>query len=192
VAILTKAKPIQIIHDLGIPKHDQEGRTITAEFEKFYLVACYVPNAGQKLDRLAYRTKEWDPDFRNFLVELNKKKPVILCGDLNVAHHEIDIANPAGNKRSAGFTVEERAEFTKLLDLGFVDTFRNLYPKVVKYSYFNMRGSARKDNKGWRLDYFVASKILIEGGSVEDSIINNDIFGSDHTPIELKLNLSKI
>lgn len=203
--------------DLGIKEHDQEGRTLTVEFEKFYLVACYVPNAGQKLVRLDYRTKKWDIAFKEYLNKLKVKiirliflyiffcllffayffclkatKHVILCGDLNVAHEEIDISNPKGNLRSAGFTVEERAEFTKLLATGFVDTFRRLHPKEVKYSYWSARSNARKENKGWRLDYFVVDDDLFKKGGVKESEIQNEIMGSDHCPIEITLELNKI
>lgn len=135
VAIFSKIKPISVKEGIGKKEHDEEGRTLTLEFEKFYLVACYVPNAGQKLVRLAYRTKKWDPDFKNYLDDLKKSKHVILTGDLNVAHNEIDISNPKGNERSAGFTIEERTEFGKLLNDGWIDSFRHLYPKEVKYRY---------------------------------------------------------
>lgn len=135
VAIFSKIKPISVKEGIGKKEHDEEGRTLTLEFEKFYLVSCYVPNAGQKLVRLAYRTNKWDPDFKNYLDDLKKSKHVILTGDLNVAHNEIDISNPKGNERSAGFTIEERTEFGKLLNDGWIDSFRNLYPKEVKYRY---------------------------------------------------------
>lgn len=184
VAILSRYKPLSVKADIGIPEHDQEGRTLTLEFEKFYLVSCYVPNAGEKLVRLDYRTKKWDPAFRNYLNELKKKKSVILCGDLNVAHHEIDIANPKSNLKSAGFTVEERQEFTNLLKTGFVDSFRELYPKEVKYSYWSLRSNARATNKGWRLDYFVIDEDGFKK-ACQDSQINNSVMGSDHCPIEL-------
>lgn len=190
-AILTKVKPIDVKYDLGIVEHDLEGRTITLEFEDFIIVACYVPNAGQKLDRLTYRTKEWDVDFRKYLknLEQTRNKCVILCGDLNVAHHEIDIWNAKGNKKSAGFTVEEREEFTNLLNLGFVDSFRRLHPKEAKYSYWNLRSNARAENKGWRLDYFVVSEALMD--AVEESDMLNKVTGSDHCPLKLFLNLHK-
>lgn len=191
VAVFSQYKPLSVKADLGIPEHDQEGRTLTLEFEKFYLISCYVPNAGEKLVRLSYRTKKWDIAFRDYLNELKKKKHVILCGDLNVAHHEIDISNPKGNLRSAGFTVEEREEFTKLLETGFVDSFRELYPKEVKYSYWSMRSNARASNKGWRLDYFVVNKDCFDKG-VKDSQINNNIHGSDHCPIELTLKVKEL
>ena len=143
-----------------------------------------MPNAGQKLDRLSYRTLEWDSDFRNYLKDLEKnKKSVILCGDLNVAHQEIDIFNPKGNKRSAGFTDEERNEFTNLLKMGFVDSFRKLYPNKIEYSYWSARSNARQENKGWRLDYFVVSEKFMD--KVEDSKILNQYLGSDHCPLEL-------
>jgi exodeoxyribonuclease III len=191
-AIFSKVKPVDVKFDLGITKHDLEGRTITVEFDKFIVVACYVPNAGQKLDRLDYRTKEWDLDFRAYLknMEQIKQKCVILCGDLNVAHKEIDISNPKGNLRSAGFTVEERKEFTNFLEMGFVDSFRQLHPTEVKYSYWNMRSGARKENKGWRLDYFAVSASLMS--SVEESDMLSKVMGSDHCPLILKLNLPTI
>ena len=184
-AILTKVKPLEVKYDLGIMEHDLEGRTLTAEFEHFILVACYVPNAGQKLDRLSYRTKKWDVDFRRYLknLETSKNKCVILCGDLNVAHHEIDISNPKGNLRSAGFTVEERTEFTNFLNEGFVDSFR-------KYTYWNLRSGARASNKGWRLDYFAISEVLMD--AVEESDMLSQVMGSDHCPIKLVLDLPKV
>ena len=186
VAIVSKHKPISVKYDLGIKKHDLEGRTITAEFEHFYLVSCYVPNAGDDLGGLPYRTEQWDPDFRNYLNELRKKKHVILCGDLNCAHKEIDIHNPKTNLKTAGFTPQERKTFGELLDSGFVDTFRHFYPEEQKFSYFSIRFNNRATNKGWRLDYFLVDK---EGlPSIKDSIINDKIYGSDHLPIELVLN----
>lgn len=191
-AILTKVKPLDVKFDLGILEHDLEGRTITMEFENFIIVACYVPNAGQKLDRLEYRTKKWDIDFRNYLkgLEVTKNKCVILCGDLNVAHHEIDISNPKGNLRSAGFTIEERNEFTNFLKEGFVDSFRKLHPTDVKYSYWNLRSGARATNKGWRLDYFAISECLMD--AVLESDMCSSVMGSDHCPIKLYLDCSKI
>ncbi|CAD8184634.1 unnamed protein product [Paramecium pentaurelia] len=190
VAIASKVKPISIKCDIGIDKHDKEGRTLTAEFEKFYLVACYVPNAGQKLERLDYRTKEWDVDFQNYLEDLKKKKPTILCGDLNVSHHEIDLANPAGNKKTAGFTQQERDQFTNYLQKGWIDTFRHLHPKEVKYSYFSARNNSRQENKGWRLDYFIINKEVTNAIIVSD--INTNIEGSDHVPIECEVDLRKL
>jgi len=189
-AIFSKIKPINVTYDIGIPKHDGEGRTITAEYEKFFLVATYIPNAGQKLERLGYRTKEWDADFRKYLKSLEAKgKPVIWCGDLNVAHNEIDISNPKGNLKSAGFTKEERAEFATLLGMGFVDTFRKLYPSKVEYTYWSARGTARAENKGWRLDYFVVSESIFP--SVVDCGAQKNVMGSDHCPLQLVLNLDK-
>ncbi|KAL4429737.1 hypothetical protein ABPG74_001423 [Tetrahymena malaccensis] len=184
-AIFSKVEPISVQFDIGTKKHDQEGRTITLEYDKFYLVACYVPNAGQGLKRLDYRVKEWDLDFQKFLNDLKSKKNVILCGDLNVCHQEIDIAKPKGNEKSAGFTKEERAEFTKFLSQGWVDSFRKKYPTKVQYSYWNLRSGARKTNQGWRLDYFVVNEKFYP--FIQDSTINNDIMGSDHCPIELKI-----
>lgn len=191
-AVLTKVKPLSVKFDLGIIEHDLEGRTITLEFPDFVLVACYVPNAGQKLDRLVYRTKQWDLDFRKYLknMEQSKNKCVILCGDLNVAHEEIDIWNASGNKRSAGFTIEERTEFTNFLKLGFADSFRKLHPTTVKYSYWNLRSNARAENKGWRLDYFVVSDALL--GAVTDSDMLTKVTGSDHCPLKLFLDVSKV
>jgi len=186
VALISKYKPISVKFGLGIEKHDQEGRTITAEFEHFYLVSCYVPNACVKLTRLSYRTQEWDPDFREYLRELKKKKHVILCGDLNCAHQEIDLHKPKGNEREPTFTPEERKEFGVLLDSGFVDTFRDIHPEEQKFSYFSLRFNCRAQNKGWRLDYFLVDKDGMS--SVKDSSINENIYGSDHLPIELRFN----
>ncbi|CAD8079224.1 unnamed protein product [Paramecium primaurelia] len=190
VAIASKVKPISVKCDIGVDKHDQEGRTLTAEFEKFYLVSCYVPNSGQKLERLDYRTKEWDVDFQNYLEELRKKKPTILCGDLNVSHHEIDLANPAGNKKTAGFTQQERDQFSNYLQKGWVDSFRHLHPKEVKYSFFSARNNCRQENKGWRLDYFIINKEASDAIIVSD--INLTVHGSDHVPIECEVDLRKL
>ena len=182
--IASKYKPISVLLDLQIEKHDQEGRAVTLEFEHFYLISCYVPNAGEGLRRLDYRTNEWDVELRKFVSELKKKKHVILCGDLNVAHQEIDLFDPKGNRnKSAGFTDREREGMTNLLNEGFVDTFRELYPKTVKYSWWSMRTGARKVNRGWRIDYFIIDKEGMK--SVVDSTINNNIHGSDHCPVEL-------
>lgn len=191
-ALFSKVRPLDVSFDLGITKHDQEGRTITAEYEKFIVVACYVPNSGQHLSRLDYRTKEWDIDFRAYLkkLETTKNKCIILCGDLNVAHKEIDIHNPKGNLKSAGYTVEERKEFDNLLTQGFIDSYRELHPKEVKYSYWNMRSNARKENKGWRLDYFIVSKSLLP--AIKDSNIMDKVIGSDHCPANLDLIQEKI
>jgi len=184
--IMTKFLPLNVTNGIGISKHDNEGRTITLEFDSFFLVTCYVPNAGEGLKRLSYRTKEWDLEFRAYLEGLRKKKDVILCGDLNVAHHDIDISNPKGNLKSPGFTVEERSEFTKFLNLGYVDTFREKYPSLVKYSFWSARSNARETNKGWRLDYFIINKEA--GKRCLDSEILNDYHGSDHCPIKLRFN----
>ncbi|CAD8186241.1 unnamed protein product [Paramecium octaurelia] len=190
VAIASKVKPISVKCDIGVDKHDQEGRTLTAEFERFYLVSCYVPNSGQKLERLDYRTKEWDVDFQNYLEGLRKKKPTILCGDLNVAHHEIDLSNPAGNKKTAGFTIQERDQFSNYLQKGWVDSFRHLHPKEVKYSFFSARSNSRQENKGWRLDYFIINKEASDAITVSD--INLTVEGSDHVPIECEVDLRKL
>ena len=190
-AVFTKIKPINIIHDIGVEDHDREGRTITLEFEKFYLVTWYVPNAGSELDRLSYRVGEWDVEFQKFLANLESKgKPIILCGDLNVAHGDIDIYRPKGSHKYAGFTPEERKSFGDFLEKGYIDTFRNLYPKTQKFSYWSARGRARAENRGWRLDYFVVSKSIEK--QVKDSEIHGDIDGSDHCPISINLDPSKI
>ena len=184
-AIVSKVLPISVKFGIGHKTHDQEGRTITAEYENFYLVSCYVPNAGDKLQGLDYRVSKWDVDFKNYLDELKKKKHVILCGDLNVAHGDIDIYESKGKNKMAGFTPQERKSFTDFLDSGYVDTFRHFYPDLKKYSYFSIKHSMRDTNRGWRLDYFVIDKEGLRG--VKDSLINEKIFGSDHLPIELKL-----
>lgn len=182
-------QPKNVTYDFGIPKHSQEGRVVTAEFDKFNLVAVYVPNAGvDGLKRLNYRVKEWDADFQKYLkdLETRTKNPVILTGDLNVAHNEIDIFGPKGKERRAGFTVEERTSFGGFLDKSeFVDTFRHLYPKMAKYSYWNLRSGAREKDQGWRLDYFVVSKQMMN--AVVDSEINNEFHGSDHCPLSLTI-----
>ncbi|KAL3682047.1 hypothetical protein R1sor_000069 [Riccia sorocarpa] len=183
-ALISKVKPILVRHGLGIPHHDQEGRLITAEFDKFYLVAGYVPNAGQKLENLEYRTGDWDSSVSQYLKELEKKKPVIYAGDLNCATDDIDISNPAGNRRNAGFTNEERESFkTNYLEKGFVDTFRQQHPKVVGYTFWSYRSGARSKNNGWRLDYFLASEGLMD--QIHDSYMRPDVIGSDHCPIGL-------
>ncbi|MCO5600285.1 hypothetical protein L7F22_054395 [Adiantum nelumboides] len=187
-AVISRIKPLSISYGIGIPKHDSEGRVITVEFEKFFLVTCYVPNSGQKLERLVYRTQDWDLSLGMYLKELEKKKPVILTGDLNCAHQEIDIYNPAGNRRSAGFTDEERISFEKnFLYNGFHDTFRKLHPNRVAYTYWGYRTAARPKNHGWRLDYYLASDSLLE--LVHDSYTLPDVEGSDHCPIGLTLKM---
>ncbi|WCJ33402.1 DNA-(apurinic or apyrimidinic site) endonuclease chloroplastic [Euphorbia peplus] len=187
-AIISRVKPLSVSYGLGIPDHDSEGRIVTAEFDSFYLICAYVPNSGDGLRRLSYRVTEWDLSLSNYMKELEKSKPVILTGDLNCAHQEIDIFNPAGNKRSAGFTEEERKSFTEnFLSRGFVDTFRKQHPNVVGYTYWGYRHGGRKTNKGWRLDYFLVSESI--AGKVHDSYIVPDVMGSDHCPIGLVLKI---
>ncbi|XP_058728240.1 DNA-(apurinic or apyrimidinic site) endonuclease, chloroplastic-like isoform X1 [Vicia villosa] len=187
-AIISRIKPLSVRYGLGISDHDSEGRLVTVEFDTFYLITGYVPNSGDGLKRLSYRVTEWDPALSNYLKELEKSKPVVLTGDLNCAHEEIDIYNPAGNKRSAGFTDEERKSFeTNLLSKGFVDTFRRQHPGVVGYTYWGYRHGARKFNRGWRLDYFLVSESIAD--KVHDSYILPDVIGSDHCPIGLVMKL---
>lgn len=186
-AVFTRIKPISVMNGIGIEEHDQEGRVITAEYEKFYLVCCYTPNSQRELARLAYRMT-WEDAFRNYLLELDSKKPVILCGDLNVAHNEIDLKNPKTNRKNAGFSDEERAKMTELLESGFTDTFRYLYPDAVdEYSWWSYMGKARDRNVGWRIDYFITSKHLDK--NIKDARIHQQIFGSDHCPVELDIDL---
>ncbi|KAL0316779.1 UNVERIFIED_CONTAM: DNA-(apurinic or apyrimidinic site) lyase, chloroplastic [Sesamum radiatum] len=187
-AIISRIKPHSVRYGLGISDHDSEGRLVTVEFDNFYLLCGYVPNSGDGLRRLSYRITQWDPSLSNYMKDLEQSKPVILTGDLNCAHQEIDIWNPAGNRRSAGFTDEERQSFqTNFLDRGFVDTFRKQHPDVVGYTYWGYRHGGRKTNKGWRLDYFLASESIIK--QVYDSYILPDVAGSDHSPIGLILKL---
>lgn len=184
-ALFTKHKPLSVTNGIGIEEHDQEGRVITAEFEKFYLVTCYTPNSKRELLRLDYRM-EWEDDFRSYLLKLNESKPVVLCGDLNVAHKEIDLKNPKTNRRNAGFTDEERNKMTELLAAGFTDTFRHLYPDTIEaYSWWSYMGKAREKNTGWRIDYFITSKSLDK--NIKEAKIHPQIFGSDHCPVELDL-----
>ena len=186
-AIFAKVPAISVAYGIGIPEHDTEGRVITLEYENFYLVTCYTPNAQQELARLNYRM-DWEDAFLSYLKELDAKKPVILCGDLNVAHKPIDLKNPGSNKRSAGFTDEERGCFTRLLDNGFVDSFRHLYPDVTDaYSWWSYRFSARAKNVGWRIDYFVVSSRLAD--KIKEATIHPDIFGSDHCPVGVDLDI---
>ncbi|MCF0157533.1 exodeoxyribonuclease III [Veillonella caviae] len=186
-AVFTRIKPISVTNGIGIEEHDQEGRVITAEYEKFYLVCCYTPNSQRELARLDYRMT-WEDAFRNYLLELDAKKPVILCGDLNVAHNEIDLKNPKTNRKNAGFSDEERAKMTELLESGFTDTFRYLYPDAVdEYSWWSYMGKARDRNVGWRIDYFITSKHLDK--NIKDARIHQQIFGSDHCPVELDIDL---
>lgn len=184
-AVFTKKEPIAVAYDLGMEKHNDEGRAITLEFEDFYLVTAYTPNAQRGLARLDYRM-EWEDDFRRYLVELDKKKPVILCGDLNVAHEEIDLKNAKSNVGNAGFSDEERGKMTELLESGFVDSFRHLYPEVTgAYTWWSYMFHARENNAGWRIDYFIVSDNLKD--KIQDSKIHSEIMGSDHCPVELDI-----
>ena len=186
-AIFTRHEPISVSYGLNIPEHDTEGRVITLEYGNFYLVTCYTPNSQNELARLSYRM-QWEDAFRSHLIELDQKKPVILCGDLNVAHEEIDLKNPKTNHKNAGFSDEERNKMTELLDAGFTDTFRYFYPTAENiYSWWSYRFKAREKNAGWRIDYFITSKRL--DTQLKDAAIHTDIFGSDHCPIELTINL---
>ena len=184
VAVFTKTEPLSVTYGLGVEDHDHEGRVITAEYEDFYLVCCYTPNAQNELKRLDYRMT-WEDAFRAYLQKLDAVKPVILCGDLNVAHQEIDLKNPKTNRRNAGFTDEEREKMTDLLSAGFSDTYRTLYPEKVEYSWWSYRFKAREKNAGWRIDYFIVSDRLMD--RVADAKIHTEVFGSDHCPVELTL-----
>ena len=183
-AIFTRHQPVSVNYGIGIDEHDHEGRVITLEMSDFYLVTVYTPNAQDELRRLDYRMR-WEDDFQAYLRELDKRKPVIVCGDMNVAHEEIDLKNPKTNRRNAGFTDEERAKFTQLLFTGFTDTFRWLYPEEVTYSWWSYRFQARQKNAGWRIDYFVVSDRLRP--RIADAKIHTQILGSDHCPVELDL-----
>ena len=186
-AIFTKKEPLAVTNGIGIDEHNTEGRVITLEFEDFFFVTCYTPNSQYELKRLDYRMK-WEDDFREYLLRLNKKKPVILCGDLNVAHNEIDLKNPKRNRKNAGFSDEEREKMTTLLNSGFTDSFRYLYPdKEGIYSWWSYRFNARKNNAGWRIDYFITSDSIKD--KIIDSKIHTDIMGSDHCPVELDIDL---
>lgn len=186
-AVFTKEEPLDVIYGMEIEEHDKEGRCITLEFENFFLVTCYTPNSQNELKRLDYRMK-WEDDFRSYINSLDKKKPVVLCGDLNVAHKEIDLKNPKTNRKNAGFTDEEREKMTVLLDSGFIDSFRYLYPdKEGIYSWWSYRFNARKNNAGWRIDYFITSNSIKD--KIEDAKIHTDILGSDHCPVELDINI---
>ena len=185
-AIFTKHQPLSVSYGIGVEEHDHEGRVITLEMPAFYLVTVYTPNSQDGLRRLDYRMT-WEDAFQAYLQELDKKKPVVVCGDMNVAHEEIDLKNPKTNHKNAGFTDEERRKFTELLSKGFLDTFRTLHPEQVTYSWWSYRGQARKNNAGWRIDYFVTSQRLrpqLLGAS-----IHTDILGSDHCPVELQLDI---
>lgn len=184
-AILTKSVPISVTYDMNIEEHDQEGRVITAEYDKFFLVTVYVPNSGEGLKRLDYREK-WDADFLKYVLDLNSKKPVIIAGDLNVAHTEKDIANAKKNyNKSAGYTQREIDGFNRLLNSGFSDTFRHFHPDEIKYTYWSNFFNSRAKNVGWRIDYFVVSNSLIN--QVKEATVSNEFMGSDHCPIELKI-----
>lgn len=183
-AIYTKHKPLSVALGIGVDEHDHEGRVITLEYADFYLVCVYTPNSQNELRRLDYRMK-WEDDFRAYLLRLDATKPVIVCGDMNVAHEEIDIKNPKTNHHNAGFTDEERQKFTTLLDSGFVDTFRTLHPDDVVYSWWSYRFHAREKNAGWRIDYFLVSNRLAD--RVAGASIHTEIYGSDHCPVELTL-----
>ena len=186
-AIFSKKKPIKVTYGIGIEEHDKEGRIITLEFEKFFIVNCYTPNSKRELERLDYRMT-WEEAFKQYLENLDKDKPVILCGDLNVAHKEIDLKNPKTNRRNAGFTDEERGKMTELLEAGFTDTFRYLYPdKENAYSWWSYMAKAREKNIGWRIDYFIVSKSI--ENKIEDSIIYSEVMGSDHCPVGLKIKI---
>lgn len=182
-AIFTRHKPLSVSYGLGIDQHDHEGRVITLEMPRFYLVTAYVPNSQDELRRLDYRMT-WDDDFRHYLTTLAASKPVVVCGDLNVAHREIDLRNPSSNRRNPGFTDEERAKFGQLLDAGFTDTFRHFNPDAVgAYSWWSYRFHAREKNAGWRIDYFLVSDALVP--ALRSASIRSEIFGSDHCPVEL-------
>jgi len=182
-AIFTKEKPISEFYGMGIEEHDQEGRLITLEYEDFYLVTCYTPNSKRGLLRLDYR-QVWEDDFRAYLNKLGEKKSVVLCGDLNVAHNEIDLKNPKSNKKNAGFTDEERSKMTTLLEFGYTDTFRHFYPeKTGAYSWWSYMGKARENNTGWRIDYFIVSDSFKD--RLKDAEIHSDVMGSDHCPVVL-------
>lgn len=183
-AIFTKHKPLDVTYGIGMDEHDHEGRVITLEMDDFHLVTVYTPNSQDGLRRLDYRMK-WEKDFQDYLHRLDRKKPVVVCGDMNVAHEEIDIKNPKTNRRNAGFTDEEREKMTQLLDSGFIDTFRTLYPEQVTYSWWSYRFRARERNTGWRIDYFLISERLRD--RLEDAKIHTEIMGSDHCPVEVDL-----
>lgn len=185
--IYTRKEPLCVTYGIGIDEHDHEGRVITLEYENFYFITVYVPNSGDELKRLSYRMK-WEDDFLNYIKQLDNKKPVIFCGDLNVAHEEIDLKNPKSNRKNSGFTDEEREKMTTLLSSGFTDTFRYLYPdKTEAYSWWSYRFKARERNAGWRIDYFIVSNRLRD--KINDALIHKDYTGSDHCPVELDINI---
>ena len=184
-AIFTKKEPLNVSYGIGIEKHDKEGRVITLEFDKFYMVNCYTPNSGRELARLEYRMT-WEEAFKKYLIELDKQKPVIICGDLNVAHTEIDLKNPKSNRKNAGFTDEERSKIDSLLNTGFTDTFRKIYPdKEGAYTWWSYMFNARANNAGWRIDYFLVSDRISK--NIKDAYIYSEIMGSDHCPVGLEI-----
>lgn len=186
-AVFTKEEPIAVFNGMDIAEHDTEGRLITLEFENYYFITCYTPNAQNELKRIDYKMR-WEDDFRKYLLSLDKTKPVIICGDLNVAHNEIDLKNPKSNVGNPGFSNEERGKFTELLNSGFVDSFRYLYPDTKDaYSWWSYRFHAREKNAGWRIDYFVVSQRIAE--SIKEAKIHTEIFGSDHCPVELDIEI---
>lgn len=184
-AIFTKKEPINVTYGIGIEEHDKEGRVITLEFDKFYMVNCYTPNSGRELARLEYRMI-WEDEFKKYLIKLDKQKPVIICGDLNVAHTEIDLKNPKSNRKNAGFTDEERSKIDNLLNSGFTDTFRKIYPdKEGAYTWWSYMFNARANNAGWRIDYFLVSDRISK--NIKDAYIYSEIMGSDHCPVGLEI-----
>ena len=185
-AIFAKIDPLSVKYGIGIEEHDKEGRVITLEFEKFYMVDIYTPNSKRELERLDYR-QVWEDEIRKYLLKLNETKPVIMCGDLNVAHKEIDLKNPKTNRGNAGFTDEEREKMTELLNAGFTDSFRYLYPEKQEYSWWSYMGHAREKNIGWRIDYFITSRDIKK--NIKEATIYSEVLGSDHCPIGLEINL---
>ncbi|MCM2581637.1 exodeoxyribonuclease III [Bacillus stercoris] len=186
-AVFSKQEPLHVMYGIGIEEHDQEGRVITLEFENVFVMTVYTPNSRRGLERIDYRM-QWEEALLSYILELDKKKPVILCGDLNVAHQEIDLKNPKANRKNAGFSDQERGAFTRLLEAGFVDSFRHVYPDLEgAYSWWSYRAGARDRNIGWRIDYFVVSESLKE--QIEDAGISKDVMGSDHCPVELIINI---
>lgn len=183
-AIYTRHEPMSVRYGINIDEHDHEGRVVTLEYDRFFLVCVYTPNAQEELRRLSYRM-DWEDAFRAYLVELDQFKPVILCGDLNVAHEEIDLKNPKTNRKNPGFSDEERAKFTELLSAGFIDTFRTLYPEKIQYSWWSYRMRARENNTGWRIDYFVISERL--KAELKEALIHDDVLGSDHCPVSIEV-----
>ena len=186
-AVFTKEKPLSVTYGLGLEEHDQEGRVITLEFPGFYLVTVYTPNSQDGLKRLSYRM-DWEDAFREYLKKLDEKKPVVVCGDMNVAHQEMDLKNPKTNRKNAGFTDEERERFSQLLAAGFTDSYRYMYPEKIEYSWWSYRFNARKNNAGWRIDYFLVSDRVKE--QIQEAKIHTQVLGSDHCPVELDIKLS--